>query len=72
MTWVTNTFGNDSNPKSAQMRLDCVAANGESLANTACVPTTTVVPLPAPILLLLGGIGVLGIAGRRRKDGVMV
>jgi len=31
-----------------------------------------VIPLPAPFLLLLGGIGALGIASRKRKDGVMV
>jgi hypothetical protein len=72
--WTANTFdGNGNQVLSAQMLLDCVGANESGLGSESnCAPTTTVIPLPAPILLLLGGIGALGLAARRRKDGVMV
>jgi hypothetical protein len=73
VAWTNNTT---SDPNNGQFRLDCVGVNvgegsGVTGAESGCVPGA-VIPLPAPVFLLLGGMGILGLAARRRKDGVMV
>jgi hypothetical protein len=57
---VTSFNGSTTEPYPGAFAAGCGLENG------------VVIPLPLPILMLLGGIGALGIASRRRNDGVMV
>lgn len=69
VSWFVNTFdGNGNQVISAQMRMDCVGAN-ESVtgAQSGCAPAT-VVPVPAALPLLTGGLlWLAGLAGWRRR-----
>ncbi|WP_299350234.1 VPLPA-CTERM sorting domain-containing protein [uncultured Shimia sp.] len=69
--WTGNTLANGEivYGRNGSVRIDCVGAN-ESVtgANSGCNPiTVATVPIPAAGLLLLGALGGLGFAGRRRR-----